>query len=283
MKKIETLAEWINNARDQLARIDADSPALDAQVLASFVLERSRTWVLAHSDTLLSVQETAAFDELLQKRLNYFPLPYILGKWEFFNLEFMVSPAVLIPRPETELLVEEALHWLKNHSDRREIFETATGSGCISISLAVNRPDLKIIAGDFSLDALTIAMRNSIKHQTYTSINFFQGNLANAIQHRFDLICANLPYIPSCKIPTLQVSRFEPRLALDGGQDGLDLITKFLRDCPRLLNPHGLVLLEIEAGQAESVLNLANSVFPGSNSKVISDFAGNPRLLSIES
>jgi release factor glutamine methyltransferase len=283
MKKIETLAEWFATAIPQLAQNPAvDTPQLEAQLLGSFALAVPRAWLLAHTDLNLSPDQLAYLNELLNQRLNHVPLPYIIGSWEFYGLNFFVSPQVLIPRPETELLVSHAIDWLKQHPRRRTALEIGSGSGCISISLAVFLPDLQITSSDISRDALNISMRNARRHQVETQIAFLQSDLASAITGRFDLICANLPYIPTAKLAGLAVNRFEPRLALEGGADGLDLIRSFLVDCPRLIIPGGLLLFEIEAGQGETALLAARSIFPEENCQVIPDLAALPRLLSIE-
>ena len=284
MKKIETLGDWLLNAQSQLNGIkEIDTPALEAQVLAAFCLEQTRTWVLTHHDFVLSPSLLSFLGISLQKRLQLIPLPYIIGKWEFYNLEFLISPQVLIPRPETELLVGEALNWLSTHPKRCELLEIGTGSGCISVSLAVHLPNLKITATDVSAGALSVATRNSQKHNVAHQINFIRNNLADSIQYQFDIICANLPYIPSNKLAELSVSQSEPLLALDGGPDGLDLIRTLLKDCHRLIKPRALILLEIEAGQGHSAFQLAQQIFPAAKVRILPDYAGRPRLLFIES
>jgi release factor glutamine methyltransferase len=283
MKKIETLAEWFATAIPQLAQNpEVDTPQLEAQLLGSLVLGKPRAWLLAHTDLSLSPDQLARLTECLNQRLNHIPLPYITGSWEFFGLDFFVSPHVLIPRPETELLVTHAIDWLKRHPQRRTALEIGSGSGCISISLAVNMPDLNLIAVDISGLALGLSIRNTRHHQVEGQISFLQSDLASAVAGRFDLICANLPYIPTPKLAGLEVSRFEPRLALDGGPDGLDLVRSLLTDSPRLIKPGSLLLFEIEAGQGESALAAARSIFPQADCQVYADLAGLPRLLSIE-
>jgi release factor glutamine methyltransferase len=283
MKKSKTLAEWLATAIPQLAQNPyVDMPQLEAQLLSSFVLAAPRSWLLAHTDVYLSLDQIARLNELLNQRLNHTPLPYIIGFWEFYGLEFIVSPQVLIPRPETELLVSQAIDWLKQHPQQNKVLEIGSGSGCISVSLAVNLSHLKITAIDISRSALKISMRNAEKHQVQERISFLQSDLATAISARFDLICANLPYIPTSKLTNLAVSRFEPYLALDGGPDGLDLIRSLLVTSPRLIAPGGRLLFEIEAGQSEIALQAASSTFPEADCQIFADLAGLPRLLSIK-
>ena len=198
-------------------------------------------------------------------------------------MTFQLSPEVLIPRPETELLVEEALAWLTEFPGRRRAFDLGTGSGCIAVSLAKHCPDLAVIATDISPEAVNTARQNAHRHQVDRRITFRQGALWDPVEGRFDLICTNLPYIPTETLRRLPVYGREPTLALEGGPDGLDLLRKFLHQAPKFLGPGGLLLAEIEAGQGSAVLALAKENFPKSRVQVLSDLAGKDRLLRIES
>jgi release factor glutamine methyltransferase len=269
----------------------SESPSLDAQTLLAHVLGSSRAWVLAHPEASLTPEQEKALRCAGVRLEAGEPLPYVLGHWEFFGLDYTVSPDVLIPRPETELLVERALEWLRAHPGRRGAADIGTGSGCIAVSLAVNLPDLHVLATDVSLPALEIAKANAEKHNVSKSIRFLRADLINLQPSTFnfqpldlqpfDLIAANLPYIPTSRLASLAVARREPRLALDGGPDGLDFIRGLMPAVARWLAPGGCCLLEIDASQGEAALDLARSVFPQAKISVIPDLAGLDRLLQV--
>jgi release factor glutamine methyltransferase len=260
----------------------SDTPSMDASVLLAGLLDKPRAWVIAHPEASLVSAERAVLENALKRLEAGEPLPYILGHWEFYGLEFLLNPATLIPRPETELLVEQALEWLKDHPDRRRIADVGTGSGCIAISLACHLPDLRIIATDISGLALQAALANARRHGVSGPINFIQGNLLDGVAAQFDLICANLPYIPSETLRSLLVYNREPDLALDGGADGLDLIRELLRMAPQRLAHGGRLLMEIEANQASIVCFLAGAVFAEQGVSVLKDLAGKERLLVVD-
>ena len=259
----------------------SDQPGLDAQLLLAHALQKPRAWLLAHPEEPLTPEQQSQLDALLERYRAGEALPYLLGHWEFFGRDFIVSPAVLIPRPETELLVEQALQWLEHHAGRR-VLDVGTGSGCIAISLACARPDLQVIASDLSLAALQVAQRNAHRHPAQSRLAFVQADLLSAFTSEFDLVCANLPYIPSATLAGLDVARREPRLALDGGADGLQAIRTLLQQLPGRLAPAALALLEIEANQGPAALSLAQALFPQAAVAVLPDLAARPRLLRIE-
>lgn len=264
----------------------SETPAIEAQVLLAHVLQKKRSWVLAHPEIELSPAQQVALEHCAARRQTGEPLPYILGHWEFFGLDFLVTPAVLIPRPETELLVERALDWLRSHPDCCWIADIGTGSGCIAIALAAHIPNLKVLATDRSPQALKVACQNAARHEVVERITFLEANLLalpEDFQHqRFNLISANLPYIPHQTLIDLPVSQFEPSLALDGGDDGLDLIQRFLAQAPGYLSPQGCLLLEIEAGQGETACALAKAAFPQAQAQLVRDLAGHDRLIEVD-
>lgn len=251
-------------------------------MLAHF-LDQPSSWVAAHPEFSLKPELEASLTKALAQLKTDKPLPYIIGHWEFFGLDFSISPAVLIPRPETELVVEEAIHWLQSHPERHLAADIGTGSCCIAISVAKHIEDIKIYASDISHKALHVAQHNVDHHNMNNQIELVQSKLLNAFYGAFDLICANLPYIPSRTLKELKVSRYEPPLALDGGYDGLNLIKGLLSGAPRLLSPGGLLLIEIETGQKEAAAQFACDIFPFASIQILNDLAGNPRLLRIES
>ncbi|HWQ05403.1 MAG TPA: peptide chain release factor N(5)-glutamine methyltransferase [Longilinea sp.] len=272
---------WLTKARRRLETSTPDA-SLEAQLLLAHITEKSRTWVLSHPETNLSDGQLEQLDQLLEKRAAGIPLPYILGHWEFYGLDFILSPDVLIPRPETELLVEHALIWLKNHPTRRQVADVGTGSGCIAISLVKNQPDLRVVATDQYQAALDIARENACRHGVVDRIEWKKTNLLDDYPGKLDLVVANLPYIPTATLANLAVSKFEPRSALDGGLDGLRLIGELLRDAPRWWTPGGAILLEIEAGQGESAPRLTQGLLPDALITLLTDLSGLPRILMIE-
>lgn len=251
-------------------------------MLLAHILGRPRTWVLSHPEAELSSEQMAALQASLARLEKGEPLPYVLGRWEFFGLEFEVTPATLIPRPETELLVEAALDWLRCHPERRTAADIGTGSGCIAVSLAVHLHDLQVTATDISLPALQIARSNARKHGGADRTWFVLCDLFPPARQRFDLITANLPYIPREELPHLDVARKEPALALNGGKEGMDLIRRFLQTAPRHVQPGGLVLAEIEASQGDIAREIAQTSFAAAVVQVHPDLAGRDRLLSIQ-
>ncbi len=179
-------------------------------------------------------------------------------------------------------MVETALEWLRTNPDRLRALDVGTGSGCIGVALAVNVQNLMVIAGDISGGALKIARQNSVLHEVSGRMACYQGDLTHPLAGRFDLICANLPYIPSQTLKGLAVSRSEPDLALNGGMDGMDVIRRLLQDAPRLIASGGLILLEIEAGQGKASLKAARGIFPTADIKMLTDLAGMDRVLRIQ-
>jgi release factor glutamine methyltransferase len=268
----------------------SDTASLDAQVLLAHLLEKPRAWVLAHPEVQLSSDQEQSLTQALERLQNGEPLPYVLGDWEFFGLSFQVNPAVLIPRPETELLVEQALKALQARplllstaSQQLCLADIGTGSGCIAISLAYHLPEIQILATDISNAALKVARLNACRHQVSDRTLFLQADLLDAIAPipTFHLICANLPYIPSAALANLPVFKREPSLALDGGPDGLKWIDRLLHAARSRLAPGGLLLLEIEASQGQSASALARRVFPAASIRLMPDLAGRDRLVSL--
>jgi release factor glutamine methyltransferase len=275
------VGNWLAKARQKLVDT-SENPSLEAQLLVAHVTGQSRASILAHTDTILSSSQQAELERLINLLRAGEPLPYLLGHWEFYGLNFIVNHSVLIPRPETELLVDTALSWLAKNPGRRLAADVGTGSGCIAVSLAHYISDLKIIATDLSYPALKIAKENVFNLSPGRAIFFAQASLIHSYTGPFDLVCANLPYIPTMTLSGLAVAQHEPRLALDGGEDGLFLIRDLLQDAPRCLAPGGLLLLEIEAGQGVSVPEIARYYLPDAKIQVNLDLAGKARLVMIE-
>jgi release factor glutamine methyltransferase len=266
----------------------SDTPQLDAQVLLAHVWNKPRTWVLAHPDSPLNVEQTDRLNELLNRLELGEPLPYVLNHWEFFGLDFDLTPDVLIPRPETELLVEKAIGWLQASPERRTVADIGTGSGCIAVSFAIQIPDIRILATDISLPALKVARHNALKFNVERSIDFVQCDLlpdhinSLSTDQHFDMICANLPYIPTGKLKNLPIYGREPDIALDGGPDGLDPFRKFFKLAPEWMASGGRILLEIEAAHGLAVLSLAYDTFSSAAIHLHKDLSGHDRLLEIQ-
>ncbi len=274
------------------SRLKSDWPELDAQLVLAHVLDRPRTWILAHPETPLTAPQLASVEEAVSRLEAGEPLPYVLGHWEFFGLDFNVTPDVLIPRPETELLVEKAIAWLLLPERSRRVADVGTGSGAIAVTLAMHVPEVRILATDISPAALEVAKRNAEKFHVHHQIEFMEcdllpeskveGQKSDLRLSTFDLICANLPYIPTATLKGLSVFGREPTLALDGGEDGLDLVRRLLDIAPPWLAPHGLILLEIEATQGIQALSLAYDKFEDAEIHLHQDLVGHDRLLEIQ-
>jgi release factor glutamine methyltransferase len=275
------IQEILASLRLRLADL-TETPNLDSQVLLADVLQKSRAWLLAHPEAELSPLHIEKLEQAVSRLESGDPLAYILGRKEFFGLEFLVNSSTLIPRPETELLVEHALLWLKANPYRRTAADAGTGSGCIAVSLAVNCTGLQVLAGDLSWEALQVARQNTLRHGVSSQVRLVQADLLPAAAQKIDLICANLPYIPTRTLHQLDVYGKEPDLALDGGPDGLDVIRRLVELSRRILAPGGLLLLEIEASQGDAAVKLAAENFPTAKIRLQADLAGNDRLLIIE-
>ncbi len=280
-KTIEELVE------DFTSQHTSDLPQLDAQLIIARVLDKSRTWIAAHGDAAPTAPQIDSVQKAFARLKAGEPLPYIIGHWEFFGLDFDITKDVLIPRPETELLVEKAIAWLGASPERRTVADIGTGSGIIAVTLAMRLPDARILATDISYAALKIAKHNAEKFHVHHKIDFLQCDLLPqhidplSTEGHFDLICANLPYIPTETLHKLPIYGSEPTLALDGGADGLDHYRRLLQLAPNWLAPNGKILLEIEATQGVKALSLAYDSFSNMNIQLHQDLAGHDRILEI--
>jgi release factor glutamine methyltransferase len=281
------ISTFLEQTASRLSSV-SETPKLDAHVLLANILDKPRTWIEAHPEAPLSRSQLATVKKAVSRLEAGEPLPYVLGHWEFFGLDLEITSDALIPRPETELLVERAIKWLQVTPARRTVADVGTGSGCIAIAIAKNIYDAKILATDISRPALELAHRNAYKHDVANQIDFVQCDLlppcpdALPTDLHFDLICANLPYIPTRTLQGLSVYDREPTLALDGGLDGLDIVRRLLRIAPKWLAPNGMLLLEIEASQGMSVVSLAYDAFDNVEIYLHKDLAGLDRLVEIK-
>ncbi len=278
---IVTLQTALQSARQRISHT-SDSASLDAQVLLAAVLDADRAYLLAHPERVLTDDEQARFEAWVERCAAGEPLAYILGKRAFYDREFVVSSAVLVPRPETEMLLERALAFAKTHPNLAAV-DVGTGSGILAVTLAAHHSQASVYATDVSPAALVVARENAALQQV--NVTFYEGDLLLPLVERgirFDLLMANLPYIPSADVPTLAVSQHEPLLALDGGADGLVLVRRLLTQAVHLVNAGGLTLLEIGTGQGEAAASAAQLVFPTAQISCEPDYAGHDRLVVIE-
>ncbi len=252
-----TIGAVVKWAADDFRARGIESPRLDAEVLLAHCLATSRTQLFIDMQKPLAAPELARFREMVRRRRNREPVAYLRGEREFFGRNFRVDARVLVPRPDTEALVEVALARTAHISLSMRALDLCTGSGCVAITLGRERPTARVIATDTSADALAVARENALRLGAY-NVAFGQADLFEGIEGEFDVITANPPYIPSAEIATLapDVALHEPRLALDGGTDGLVLVRRILEGAARRLAPGGTLAMEIGAGQADEVAQL---------------------------
>lgn len=262
-----------------LSEAGCDAPRLDAEVIFAYVLQQDRSWLYAHSDEAIAQVVAEAFERCIQRRAKREPVAYITGRREFFGLTFEVTPHVLIPRPETELLVEETLQLLKQ--EKPLIADVGTGSGCIAVSLALHLPGATIIATDVSVDALAVARRNAIRHGVAKRIYFIQDDLLASLNRPIDVLVSNPPYISAGELKTLapEVRHYEPQFALTDGGSGLSIIERLLATAATVVKPGGFLLLELGAGQGVQVLSLARARCLKAGFEIKQDLAGRDRML----
>lgn len=255
----------------------SETADLDAQALLSHTLGVDRAFLFAHAETALSDSQAAAFQSAVARRAAGEPIAYITGVKGFYDIDLTVTPDVLIPRPETELLLEEALRLTEN-SPCATVADIGTGSGALALSYARQRPAASVYATEISGGALAIARYNG--ERIGVKVSFLEGDLAEPLIERgirVELLMANLPYVAAEDLAMLAVSRFEPRLALDGGADGLDLIRRLLRRIPAVCGAGAYVLLEIGAEQGEAVIKLVYECLRA-QCDILPDYAGLDRI-----
>lgn len=275
------IQEALNEARKRIAPV-SESASSDAQILLSTLINEDRVWLLLHLEHELTVEQETDYLTRVNRAASGEPLPYILGRRAFYDRDLLVTPSVLIPRPETELLLEQALNYVEDRS--LIAVDVGTGSGALAVTLASLKPNVTVYATDISSNALAVAGKNATNHSA--NVMFFEGDLLQPLIDRdisCDLIMANLPYIPSDEVDRLVVSQHEPRLALDGGADGLVLIKRLLTQVPKVTTRASLlILLEIMSGQGKAVADLARVVVPDAEVVVLPDYAGHDRIVRIE-
>lgn len=275
-----TLKQVLHRAREVLATNSIEDASLEGEVLLRHALKVDRVRLYSEPDRELSVAQEEGFWHLIQRRLSGEPTTYIIGHREFYGLDFYIDRRVLIPRPETELLVETALKLAQTRTIAA-IADIGTGCGAIAISLALNLPRVRIFASDVSADALEVGRINCEKHGVVDRIRLLHGDMLEPLPEPVDLITANLPYVTKEEISRSGLGDFEPRLALDGGTDGLDRIKQQCQQGADKLNRRGCMLLEIGQGQSKMVTSLMQRCFPSASVEVIPDLQGIERIVSL--
>jgi release factor glutamine methyltransferase len=295
---VATIGELLTAGTARLRASGSESARLDTELLLGWAIGAERTAVIAHPDAPVGADAAAAFEAALVRREAGEPVAYVRGYKEFHGLAFSVDARALIPRPETELLVEDAeraVAWRLTSAPRPagtpklRIVDVGTGSGAIAIALASllrkrrMLPEVSILAVDCSADALDLARENAVGHAVADVVAFRQADLLPEGAAAFDVILANLPYVPSGDIDGLPIAAsFEPRLALDGGRDGLDIVRRLVAELPEALLPDGVALLEIGFDQGPGVEAAVAALAGEWRCDVLPDLAGHPRLARVE-
>jgi release factor glutamine methyltransferase len=284
MSEVWTIGRVVKWATEDFRAKGLDSPRLDAELLLGHVLSMDRIKILINAEQPLSPPELARYRDLIKRRRVREPVAYLLGQREFFGRNFLVGRGVLIPRPDTETLVEVGLARSAEHSLFARHLDLCTGSGCVAITIARERPTWHVDATDLSPDALGIARQNALRLGAVWNFRLLEGDLfapLGAPAPTYHLITSNPPYIPDAEVDQLEpgIRDFEPRMALAGGTDGLAISSRIIRQAPPWLLPGGVLALEIMAGTSEQLLSLLEqSGFVELEMK--RDYAGHDRVVS---
>jgi len=275
-----TLKQAFSHAREILTANNIQDAALESELLLRHTLKISRVQLYLDRDYELDSKEEQTFWHLIERRLNGEFAAYITGYREFYGFNFYIDPSVLIPRPESELLVEKALELAQNRTIAT-IAEIGTGCGAIAVSLALNLPQTKIYATDISAAALKVALINCQKHGVANRICLLQGDMLDPLPEPVDLIIANLPYVKESELPPVCSANVEPLLALNGGSDGLEKIRRLCHQANNKLGPDGCLLLEIGQGQSSAITTFLGNLFPSAKIAVTPDLSGIDRVVGL--
>ena len=286
------LRSVIRSTQQTLAAAGIPDARLEAEVMVMDVLRMPRHAIFAEQESSVSDAQQAALDAIVQRRLTREPLAYILNYREFYGVNLLVNADTLIPRPETETLVEHALFMALMGMESRElvIADIGAGTGAIAVNLAIHLPAARIYATDAYDGALDVAAYNVRMHNVADRVTLLKGDLLTPLPEPVDVIAANLPYLPTARIPTLQPEvQWEPATALDGGADGLDCIRRLLAQAgdgnggndPNRIKPHGVILLEMDPEQFDAARGIAASIFPDAEITAERDLSGRDRVLSV--
>ena len=274
-----TITEWLTHARERLAQTGCPDPDVDARWIAEDALGMTRQDMVFEGDRAIPRAQLYTLESMLDRRAAGEPVQYILGSADFMGLRFRVDHGVLIPRQDTETLVEAALIELRQRPGHPTLLDLCCGSGCVGLSLASLAPHVHVTLADISPEALEIAKGNQKALEVRAELK--QGDLFNAVgRERFDVITANPPYIPSGELPALQREvRFEPALALDGGADGLDFYRRIAEAAADHLNPGGAIFLEVGINEGPAVLALLKEHLPCVQAGTAKDLCGVDRVV----
>jgi release factor glutamine methyltransferase len=282
-----TIINAISRATTQLSAGGVTDARLDAEVLLSYIINRDRAWLFTHSHDALEDATRTVFESAIARRAKREPLQYIIGNQEFWGLDFLVTPDVLIPRPETELVVESALTILKSMNQAVVIVDLCTGSGCIAVSLAKAFRTARIVAVDKSKRALAIAEKNARKHAVSDCIRFLEGDLFQPLEQLdihegVDIIVSNPPYVQSGDYDTLQpeVRDFEPAMALFAGPQGTEIHREIIEGAPAYLKQHGALIMEMGLGQAKLLTKMLQETGVYGVPEIFKDLAGIERVIA---
>ena len=275
-----TIADWLKRAQARLEETGCPDPRIDARWMVEDAMGMTRQELTFESDRAVDDRHLKRLEAMLERRAAGEPVQYILGVADFMGLRFRVAPGVLIPRQDTETLVEAALIDLRGRPGEPEVLDLCAGSGCIGLSLASLAPHARVTLADLSREALDVARENLKALGVKADLR--HGDLFDAVgRDRFDVIVSNPPYIPRPQLDALQREvRFEPRMALDGGEDGLDFYRRIAAEAADHLNPGGSLYLEVGAGEAGAVLELLKSRLSGTTAGTIKDLNGIERVVT---
>ena len=281
-----TIIETINKATNLLSSAGITTARLDAEVLLSHIIRKDRIWLITHKDDVLDDKDRWDFDEALRRRAKREPLQYLIGNQEFWGLEFKVTPDVLIPRPETELIVEAALALVPDRNRPVRIVDLCTGSGCIAVSLAKELTSARIIATDASEKALAAARENARDHGVSGRIRYLEGDLFVPLEEldirgQVDIIVSNPPYVREGDLPTLQpeVKVYEPLMALIAGPEGTEIAMRIIRNATEYLKKNGSLIMEMGVEQATALTQMVEATGAYGKPAILKDLAGIDRVI----
>ncbi len=279
-----TIVELLAKSASRLQDGGVAEPRREAASLLAFALDKPNTFIIAHPEYELTGEEATRLEGFVARRAAREPFQYITRRQEFYGLEFEVTPDVLIPRPETEILVEAAIKELNKPTELKKLAlcEIGVGSGCISVSILANVTSAAAVATDISEKALAVAARNATRHGVADQLTLIEGDLFARIDQKFDIIVSNPPYITDADLTDMQkeVRDFEPHNALFAGTDGLDILSRIIGEAPAHLNPSGLLFLEIGFGQSKILGDIVDLTI-WSKPEFIPDLQGIERILQV--
>lgn len=286
-----TVGMALNSATQRLKEAQIEGAWLDAQVILAHTVGKDRAWLFAHGEEEMTARQAARFTDYIARRIAHEPVAYLVGHREFYGIDLLVDKRVLVPRPETEMLVDEVLEEIESRKGANSatprpvtIADIGTGSGAIALAIASNVEAARIYAVDISKDALKVAKVNTRRLDVRRQVTLLRGDLLEPLPGKVDILVANLPYIRNDEYHGLDVNvrLYEPKLALTSGDEGLDAIRSLLQQAPAKLNPGAMIYLEIGWMQGDAVAKLASECFPSARAIAVhKDYQGNDRMVVI--